>query len=702
MSSRIGLSPEQVARAFPFHVAIAANGRIVQVGASMARVSPQALGSLFSDQFTTRKPTTLGSYDALLACVDAILEIVCRHVDLTLSGQVMQVDGDRLLLLLSPRITAVEQMSALGLSLSDFAHQDILAEFLMLVRTKDLALADSEQLSFSLFQQRQALHDTNQQLASEIAERQRIEFALAERENVYRSVLNGLREAVVQTDADGRCRYLNPAWFDISGYEVQEALGTMFLDGIHPDDRDRNLEVFAPMLAGEVDSCRHDVRYLRRDGGFVWVDLYARQMKDAEGNYIGMVGTLNDVTERHEHEDRLMKANAALSRASRLKDEFLSNMSHELRTPLNNILGIVESLSEHIYGALEPRQAKALALVEASGRHLLDLINDILDLSKIEAGKMTLDIMPTSVAQLCSAALALVRNAAHQKQLQVTQTISPEATTLLVDQRGMKQVLVNLLSNAVKFTPTGGTVRLDVSVDAKAGTMSFAVIDSGIGIAEADQGRLFQPFTQVDSSLSRQYNGTGLGLALVRRMVELHEGGRVTLQSEAGKGSCFTVTLPWTPTTPKAVVEKAAESSGASCPIPIARTSQRRLLVADDTETNVLVLRQYLEAKGYEVLTASDGLQAVASATEHHPDLIIMDVQMPELDGLSAIRRLRAQPDTATIPIFAFTALAMSGDRERCLDAGANDYFSKPVKLSALATAIRSQLDATAAPVETP
>ncbi|OAN45071.1 histidine kinase [Chloroflexus islandicus] len=507
----------------------------------------------------------------------------------------------------------------------------------------------------------------------------------------------------------------------------------------------------------------------------------------------------------------LSRANAELARAVRTKDEFLANMSHELRTPLNAILALSESLLEELRGPLNERQQAAVRAIEASGRHLLALINDVLDLAKIEAGRMDISKEVVAVSDLCEASLTLVKEQAHKKQIRLSLSIDNPQTRFLADPRRIKQILVNLLSNAVKFTPDGGSVELQVTTDAAQGTIAFTVSDTGIGIAPEQMQSLFQPFVQLDSSLSRQHEGSGLGLALVRRLADLH-GGSVSVTSEPGKGSIFTVTLPYQPAThavataiddelsplrvalvivdsvtmadqlaryleeqqiqpvlalqssdalahaatvrPDLIVLDLHIAGGAgweilaglqhdpdlrSIPViaiviadeaqqalaagatawlvqPVDRGAVRRalsqitfsprptttlhlrrglgakLLVAEDNELNLATMSEYLKACGYELQVARNGREALAVAAEWQPDLIIMDIQMPEMDGLEAIRQLRAQAMYAATPIIAVTALAMPGDRERCLLAGATDYLAKPVSLRRLVERIEQLL----------
>ncbi len=383
--------------------------------------------------------------------------------------------------------------------------------------------------------------------------------------------------------------------------------------------------------------------------------------------------------------------------ANRAKSEFLAIMSHELRTPMNAILGFSEALQESYMGPLAPGQLKAVVTIEESGRHLLTLINDILDLSKIEADKLELELEDVSIESICESSFNFVKEMALKKE------ITPSATYTLVpaafrsDQRRLKQMLVNLLYNAVKFTPAGGKMGLEVVGAREVRQVIFTVWDTGIGITSEDLKKLFQPFVQLDSSLSRQYEGTGLGLALVSRLAGLL-GGSVAATSEPAKGSRFSITLPWDDHEPepvkqedRTIVQARLPDSGFDSPtLPL-------ILLVDDNPALLQLLERHLHANGFRVITARDGKEAVARTHDDHPELILMDIQMPGMSGLEAIQliRLSSEPKVATVPIIALTALAMRGDRERCLDAGADEYLSKPVKMQELCNCIGKLLDAT-------
>ena len=328
--------------------------------------------------------------------------------------------------------------------------------------------------------------------------------------------------------------------------------GTMFWAIMHPNDVPEQQRLLQSVLGGELEY----------DGEFrvIWPDrsehhlrVKAITLRNADGEVERVIGVNYDITMRKQaenllrrSEETLRQANSELERAMRMKDEFLASMSHELRTPLNSILGFTEALQEQIYGSLNDSQVRALTNIESSGRHLLALINDILDISKIEAGKIELQFEACSLDEICHASLTLIKGLAQKKYQSVNYTINPPQILIQADLRRLKQILVNLLSNAVKFTPEGGALGLEVQGSTTSQTVRLSVWDKGIGIKAEDQPKLFRPFVQLDSSLARQHNGTGLGLSLVQRLTKLH-GGTIEIASTPGEGSRFTVVLPWLP-----------------------------------------------------------------------------------------------------------------------------------------------------------
>ncbi len=420
------------------------------------------------------------------------------------------------------------------------------------------------------------------------------------------------------------------------------------------------------------------------------------------GQVTGAAMMARDITERKTAElmllkdndrleQRVMERTTELVQASRAKDEFLASMSHELRTPLNGIMGFSESLEEGTYGALQPRQISALRSITESGRHLLELINDILDLSKIEAGKLELQLDTVKVEALCMASLRIVKQPAAQKELNISFTIDSNIDMMRVDGRRVKQMIVNLLSNAVKFTPVGGQMGLDVSHESE-DAVCFTVWDTGIGIPKEKLQKLFKPFVQLDSSLSRQYAGTGLGLALVHDLAELH-GGHVGVESEVGKGSRFYFIISDQPMPVEPVENFVLPAQLVIQEPPANKTQkQKRILLAEDNETNRMVTNDFLEAHGYQVVTAVNGFDTIKTAQTSNPDLILMDIQMPGKNGYEAIKSIREIPGFESVPIIALTALAISGDRERCIEAGADEYLAKPISLKELLQEIENLL----------
>jgi len=484
----------------------------------------------------------------------------------------------------------------------------------------------------------------------------------------------------------------------------------IWANAVHPDDLNATETVLQQAVLGQLEF-DYDFRVIHPDRSIHFIKAYGKVKRDSQGNAESMIGVNFDITDRKQIEIQLEKnneslalANIELARATRLKDEFLANMSHELRTPLNAILGMSESLQEGVLGELNERQKKAVTTIESGGQHLLALITDILDLAKIESGKLELHIENAGIERLCNDSFVFIKQLAHKKNIQLICNIPDrlkqnQSVYIQVDELRMRQALINLLTNAVKFTPDGGTVTLEVKLTEIANEegenkvyIDFLVIDTGIGIKSEDIDKLFQNFVQIDSALNRKYAGTGLGLSLVKKIAEMH-GGSVGIESEFNIGSKFMIRLPYQtdsstnhPINLQSAISETSEYSGNG-------DTSYQVLVADDNMANMETIRGYLQSRNYEVSTASDGKMAVDMAIDLNPDIILMDIQMPEMDGLTAIKLIRANPETANIPIIALTALAMNDDREKCLAAGANEYMSKPFRLRTLANTIQDYCD---------
>lgn len=445
----------------------------------------------------------------------------------------------------------------------------------------------------------------------------------------------------------------------------------------------------------------------------------SRQWQSKEKDFVRQIAVqLSVAIQQAELLYQAQVAKEAADRANQAKSEFLANMSHELRTPLNAILGFSEILQEEIFGTLNEEQKNAIETIATSGEHLLSLITDILDLSKVESGIIELNMDLVNIKEICDYSLLFIKQQANQKNIEIISDIPKEITPIHLDKRRWQQVLINLLNNGVKFTPEGGRVSLLVTVslakdrqenptipnslrDNPSPLLLFHVVDTGIGIAAEDIHRLFEPFVQIDSSLSRQYSGTGLGLTLVKKIVELHGGG-VNVISTLGEGSHFTIALPYN------IPEEAIAVTATDATINLAEVAEELppaldsveniphiplILLAEDNQANIKTFTNYLNTQGYRLIVAENGKEAMAIARADKPDLILMDIQMPEINGLEAIRQIRTNPKLANIPIIALTALAMPGDEERCMTAGANSYLAKPVKLKRLGEVIKEFLE---------
>lgn len=392
------------------------------------------------------------------------------------------------------------------------------------------------------------------------------------------------------------------------------------------------------------------------------------------------------------NEDRLKRLNIELARSAKAKDEFLASMSHELRTPLTGILGKAEVLYEGIYGRLNEKQAQAVTRIEQSGQQLLDLINDMLDIAKIEAGKLQLELKRVDVQTLCENSLRTVQAAATAKNQTLSLTIGPEATLIQADEHRLQQILENLLDNAVKFTPENRQIGLEVSCHLQ--EISFTIWDTGIGIEQAHLQELFQLFQQLDGSLSRRHEGAGLGLALVYRLVRLH-GGLIAVESKLGQGSRFTVSFPWGSTEDEQNGETMTTSITPHNPPTIRDEREKPLiLLVEDSRPIIETVSIYLPRRGYDLIVARDGLAGVAEATTKYPDLILMDIQLPHLDGIEAIRRIRQHRDMQETPIVVLTGLDLQDDRAACMEAGATDFLRKPFKLNKLNAVLEKNLTA--------
>ncbi len=489
-------------------------------------------------------------------------------------------------------------------------------------------------------------------------------------EEDYRTIFENATEGIFQTSPDGRCLRANPGLARILGYESPQAL--LDDDGWIPQglyvDPDRRAK-FAERMERDGLVTHFESEVIRRDGARLWVSENAHAVHDpVSGTLLYYEGTVEDITVERRQKEALETARAAAEAASRAKSEFLAKMSHELRTPLNAIIGYSEILQEEVADAHRDDFLPDLEKIRAAGKHLLGLINDILDLSKIEAGKMELYVETFSVTALVAEVVATVQPLIVQNRNRLSTLVPDAIGTLTTDRTKLQQNLLNLLSNAAKFTEAG-TVTL--TVRRLPGAIEFLVGDTGIGMTDEQIAHLFQDFTQADNSTTRKYGGTGLGLAITKRFTQML-GGEIVVASTPGQGSTFTLRLP-DPTQPQ------EEDRTHSRPAPPEEPGHAvpRVLVIDDDPALGDQARRLLEPAGYEVRVVDNGTEGLQQAQQWHPDAILLDILMPEPDGWSVLATLKATPALAHIPVIVQT---FAQNRARSIALGAVDFLPKPIQ----------------------
>jgi PAS domain S-box-containing protein len=520
-------------------------------------------------------------------------------------------------------------------------------------------------------------------------ERMKLDQRLRDQHFYTRSLIESNIDALMTTDPRGIITDVNKQTEALTGRTRDELIGapfkTCFTDPARAEAGIKRVLVEGKVTNYELTACA-------RDGTLTVVSYNASTFHDRDRSLQGVFASARDMTELKQFEHTLQQTNAELAEASRMKSEFLANMSHELRTPLNAIIGFSELLKDGLIGELTDEQCGFISDIFSSGTHLLSLINDILDLSKVEAGKMELDLEPVPIASLFANSMSIIREKAAERHIHLELKAGSDLGDIRVDVRKVKQILYNLLSNAVKFSNDGGDVVLDVTKVPRAEVgelpgewagrrfaafdnafdtfLRISVSDTGIGISEAGLHGLFQPFTQIDSGLARKYEGTGLGLAMVKLLTELH-GGTVAVESAEGEGSTFTVWLPL----------RAADGSP-----PPARTAGnvdidpesvlRTALVVEDDYKSAELIRVQLEAEGFTVLHASSAEDGLVMARKQPLSLITLDIMLPNMDGWEFLARIKQTAELRRIPVVIVSIVA---DASKGFSLGAAAVMQKPI-----------------------
>jgi PAS domain S-box-containing protein len=500
------------------------------------------------------------------------------------------------------------------------------------------------------------------------------EQALRKSEEQFRLITENAGDLIVSVGPDGRRRYVSPSYERVLGYKPEELINLPRASFFHEEDRARVAASFDSMFTeNPIPFVRG--RGLHKDGHVVWLEAHHTLVRDpATGEPIESVSIMRDITAQKKAAEQLEEARREAERANRVKSEFLASMSHEIRTPMNGVIGFSTLLLET---TLTEGQKRLVTLLMESGDALLAIINDILDYSKIEAGRLELEAIPVNLREIINGACAMVEPQARAKGLDLrTRIESSVPHWVRADPTRLRQVLLNFLSNAIKFTFDGGILVSIEREESATGRLMFKVQDTGVGMILEQQQSLFQPFSQVDSSTTRKFGGTGLGLAISKRLVEAMPQGQIGVMSTPEVGSTFWFAAAL-PETGMVVVAEDRPEPAAFRPAHI--------LVVEDTAINRVIVDTMLKQAGHTVTLTNDGVQAIDALHKENFDLVLMDMQMPVMDGLEATRRIRAgeagRPD---IPIVALTAAVLPSEVERCMQAGMSDFLPKPIVLDAL------------------
>ena len=519
-----------------------------------------------------------------------------------------------------------------------------------------------------------------------------IDGPLDETEDRFRIMADQAPVMIWMAGLDKLCTFFNLVWLNFTGRTLEQEIGNGWAEAVHPDDFERCLSTYVSAFDAR-EPFTMEYRLRRFDGEYRWLIDNGIPYYNAQGVFLGYLGSCIDISNRKYAEQLMIDGRQEAEHANQIKSQFLAMMSHEIRTPLNAILGVLELFSQT---SLNSQQAEYLKIASCAGKNLLELVNDILDLTKVESGMLELEQINFDVIELTQFCVRLMTSGAKEKGLKLGVFIDPEVSSIIRgDPLRFKQVLLNLLNNAIKFTEQGSVIiKLSAqTVDNNADNclVLVEVIDTGIGITSELQGNIFEVFVQADLSDTRKYGGTGLGLAITKRLVSLW-GGSIGLESTPNDGSRFWFTVGAEATSfGITTTQDSKDASNEITPAADLKTAfQANILLVDDSVINLAVISSMLTTVGHRVDLAVCGVDAIKAVSDKNYDLILMDVSMPDMSGLEATKIIRQSTGINNMPIIAITAHALVGYKEQCLAAGMNGYLTKPISQKDLLSIINT------------
>lgn len=638
----------------PFHFSVDRDLRIKSAGKGILKILPGLIGVDFEKLFKFKRPfSTLYEFDSIIKYTQQIFIMDALGSELTLRGQIIHLDkSNELIFIGSPWVTKVNDLEKYGLQITDFALNDTTPDLLHVFQAQEIAIKEIKQLVQNLDRQKEELNQSRQ---------------------LYKQLVEEAGDIIFRTDPNGLISYMNPIGIHILERSEEELLGKHYTELIGKDYRDLSMSLFNDQLQkGELTSYQ-EFPYQVGFGKSIWfgqnINLLVENKK-----LKGVQVVARDITERKKFEAELLKAKELAEASEMAKEKFLANMSHEIRTPMNAIYGLANILKDK---DLSKEDLESVLAINHSADNLIRIINDILDFSKIESGNVQLEQASFNLKDVISGVQQTLNLEAVEKQVILNTIIEPQVPEVFIGDEGrLRQILLNLINNAIKFTEEG---RVDTRVSvlqqtSSSCTLLFQVKDTGIGIPEKKLKSIFRSFTQASDETSRKYGGTGLGLTIAKELIEL-QSGAIDVQSVEGEGSTFTFSIKFALDT----------NIRAAKPEKVEQYTYReltayRFLMAEDNPMNQLLARKVFTKWNCSIDFANNGKLAIAKLSEQAYDLVLMDLQMPEMDGYQATKYIRKELTgvVSDIPIIAITAHALSGESEKCISIGMNDYISKP------------------------